>query len=257
MDDVMRWLEVATDILNAQQPEDAHARFVEALMGTVHADLATRVGLDPEAPEAIDITVSARTRVPPREHWPEADDARAHPLNQYYASSDDRAPVRLPDLLSDGWQLGEEARAAQDALGITVHQLALPCAPGPGEFDGWVLLNEDGFSDHDLERLTALQGLLVGLDRHIRQYRRLTAVDGSREVPQLLTPRERLVLALVAAGSTADGIAARLAISPRTVHKHQENLYRKLGAVDRLSAVLRGQELGLLPSGPVARSSMR
>jgi hypothetical protein len=30
------------------------------------------------------------------------------------------------------------------------------------------------------------------------------------------------------------------------VHKHQENLYRKLGAVDRLSAVLEAQRAGLL-----------
>ncbi|MGO2809736.1 LuxR C-terminal-related transcriptional regulator [Glutamicibacter arilaitensis] len=39
-------------------------------------------------------------------------------------------------------------------------------------------------------------------------------------------------------------------ISPRAVHKHQENLYRKLGAVDRLSAVLRAQQCGLLATPP-------
>jgi DNA-binding NarL/FixJ family response regulator len=60
---------------------------------------------------------------------------------------------------------------------------------------------------------------------------------------------------MLAAGSTAEGIAARLAISPRTVHKHQENLYRKLGACDRLSAVLSAQQLGLVPiPGTVTRA---
>ena len=59
--------------------------------------------------------------------------------------------------------------------------------------------------------------------------------------PPALTPRERVVLELLATGSTAEGVAARLAISPRTVHKHQEHLYRKLGACDRLSAVLAAQ----------------
>ena len=63
-----------------------------------------------------------------------------------------------------------------------------------------------------------------------------------------LTPRERVVLDHIARGHTVEGIAARLSISPRTVHKHQEHLYRKLGAVDRLSAVLSAQRLGLIES---------
>ena len=63
-----------------------------------------------------------------------------------------------------------------------------------------------------------------------------------------LTPRERIVLDHLARGGTVEGLAARLAISPRTVHKHQEHLYRKLGAVDRLSAVLSAQRLGLVGS---------
>ncbi|MFJ9323925.1 response regulator transcription factor [Streptomyces globisporus] len=41
-------------------------------------------------------------------------------------------------------------------------------------------------------------------------------------------------------------IGGRLGISPRTVHKHLNALYRKLGAADRLSAVLRAQDPGLL-----------
>lgn len=53
-----------------------------------------------------------------------------------------------------------------------------------------------------------------------------------------------------ATGSIVEAIARRLLISPRTVHKHQQNLYRKLGAIDRLSAVLRAQEAGLLPQPP-------
>lgn len=64
---------------------------------------------------------------------------------------------------------------------------------------------------------------------------------------------ERIVLTLLARGSTAASIGLQLRVSPRTVHKHQEHLYRKLGAVDRLSAVLLAQEAGLLP-GPGPRS---
>ncbi len=35
-------------------------------------------------------------------------------------------------------------------------------------------------------------------------------------------------------------------ISPRTVNKHIENIYRKLGTHDRITTVLRGQAMGFL-----------
>ncbi|MBM7774780.1 DNA-binding NarL/FixJ family response regulator [Actinokineospora baliensis] len=65
--------------------------------------------------------------------------------------------------------------------------------------------------------------------------------------PVRLTPREQEVLDLLCAGHSATGMARRLGLSPRTVTKHQERLYRKLGTSDRLGAVLRAQRLGLVP----------
>jgi ATP/maltotriose-dependent transcriptional regulator MalT len=61
-----------------------------------------------------------------------------------------------------------------------------------------------------------------------------------------VTGREREVLKLLATSSTAARIGRELRISERTVHKHLENLYGKLGVHDRLAAVLRAQDLGLL-----------
>lgn len=46
----------------------------------------------------------------------------------------------------------------------------------------------------------------------------------------VLTPRERTVLALVLEGHSSKQIARQLGISHYTVHKHRENLMRKLGA---------------------------
>ena len=48
-----------------------------------------------------------------------------------------------------------------------------------------------------------------------------------------LSGRERDVVALVAAGASDQHIARALAISPRTVGKHLENVYRKLGTPGR------------------------
>jgi DNA-binding CsgD family transcriptional regulator len=69
----------------------------------------------------------------------------------------------------------------------------------------------------------------------------------------LLTPREQDVLVLLAAGSTARAIAGQLQVSPRTVCKHLEHIYAKLGVGDRLSAVSQAHSLGLLPL-PVRRT---
>ena len=45
----------------------------------------------------------------------------------------------------------------------------------------------------------------------------------------MLSPREREVLALVAEGRANDEIAAELHLSVRTVERHLQNVYGKLG----------------------------
>lgn len=54
-----------------------------------------------------------------------------------------------------------------------------------------------------------------------------------------LTEREREVLALVAAGKTNGEIATILAISARTVQKHLEHIFQKLGVETRTAAAVR------------------
>jgi DNA-binding CsgD family transcriptional regulator len=59
-----------------------------------------------------------------------------------------------------------------------------------------------------------------------------------------ITERERQILALVAAGKTNAEIASVLAISPRTVQKHLEHIFQKLGVETRTAAAVRA--LGVL-----------
>jgi len=51
-----------------------------------------------------------------------------------------------------------------------------------------------------------------------------------------ITPREAEVLACVASGMTNTQVGRKLAISVRTVIKHLEHLYRKLGVTNRVAA---------------------
>jgi DNA-binding CsgD family transcriptional regulator len=67
---------------------------------------------------------------------------------------------------------------------------------------------------------------------------------GSKE---LITARQHVVLCYLSEGLTAAAIARRLCLSARTVEKHLENLYRALGARDRLEAVIKARDGGLLP----------
>lgn len=53
-----------------------------------------------------------------------------------------------------------------------------------------------------------------------------------------VTPREREILALVAAGKTNREIAAVLTISARTVQKHLEHVFQKLGVETRTAAAI-------------------
>lgn len=64
----------------------------------------------------------------------------------------------------------------------------------------------------------------------------LTASRGSGR--RLLSPREREVLQLSATGLTADAIASELFLSVETIRTHTRNAVRKLGARNRLHAVV-------------------
>ena len=62
----------------------------------------------------------------------------------------------------------------------------------------------------------------------------------------LLSPREREILGLIAAGELAPDIARRLGLSPATVRTHLQHLYEKLGVSDRAAAVAAAMRRGML-----------
>jgi DNA-binding CsgD family transcriptional regulator len=64
-------------------------------------------------------------------------------------------------------------------------------------------------------------------------------LDAAHLVQLPLTDREREVLALVVAGKTNGEIATILAISARTVQKHLEHIFQKLGVETRTAAAVR------------------
>ncbi|MBA2534361.1 MAG: response regulator transcription factor [Rubrobacter sp.] len=72
------------------------------------------------------------------------------------------------------------------------------------------------------------------------------SADEPPEHPAGLTPREVDVLELVATGMTNVQVAQRLFLSPRTVHRHLNSIYHKLGVRSRTAATRFALEHGLL-----------
>ena len=62
-----------------------------------------------------------------------------------------------------------------------------------------------------------------------------------------LTPREYEVLSETAAGRSAVAVGELLGLSPRTVHKHLERAYRKVGVRGRLAATAAMRQLDEQP----------
>jgi DNA-binding NarL/FixJ family response regulator len=60
-----------------------------------------------------------------------------------------------------------------------------------------------------------------------------------------LTPRERDVLAALAAGATTAQIAASLGLSGKTVRNHLSNIFTKLRVTDRTQAAIKARAHGL------------
>ena len=94
----------------------------------------------------------------------------------------------------------------------------------------------------DGERLfttAQMQGAIAELGRRAKKARTSDLSEG-------LTAREREVLGHAARGLTVGQMARRLHLSPRTVETHLARAYRRLGVRNRVQALARASDLGLI-----------
>ncbi len=124
--------------------------------------------------------------------------------------------------------------------------LTLPAGParlpGPGRTLRLFLFRESGSDFCEADR-----ALLTLLRPHLHQAY-LDAERRRHPAPEL-TPRQRQLLDLVAAGYTNAQIARRLDIAEGTVRKHVENIRRRLQVPSRTAAVTRALAHPGLPAG--------
>jgi len=190
--------------------------------------------------------------------------AHVHPmLLSYRARPGDMAPLRMSDLIAvRAWRSHPVYSEVYSSLGA-VYQICVAIIPyRDGAGAGWGF-NRTGrdFTGNELELVARLQPVLIALNQASTRAFGATAPGQGTAVASRdemvakagLTPREVRVLELLAAGLTANAIGHACRISPRTVRKHLENIYAKLGCHDRLMAVRRAADLGLVGSWPRER----
>jgi DNA-binding CsgD family transcriptional regulator len=108
-------------------------------------------------------------------------------------------------------------------------ELIMPLPAPPGIARRLVFFRGPGRPFGDTERDAAAL-----LQPHVAEALRM---QSRRAASQLLTVRQRELLALVAAGYDNIAIACRLGLSPATVRKHLENAFTRLEVSSRTAAV--------------------
>ena len=124
--------------------------------------------------------------------------------------------------------------------GIPVeHQVAISL-PGPDQEVIGVAMSRarHDFCDEDRALLSVLRAPLMAALLRARRRRQAGQVYTCSELADL-TERELQILRLVADGRTNASIAHALGVSPRTVAKHLEHIYRKVRVSSRAAAVSR------------------
>ncbi len=150
-----------------------------------------------------------------------------HPLVRYHAYQGGRGTQRISDSLPIE-QFRRSALYNDYYRRIRIdHAMALPIYVRDGVLVSFVLnRTRRNFTDRERALLDVLRPHLA------RVYRRLNRLGG-------LTAREAEVLRWVAAGKSDAQIAAILHISARTVQKHLQHSYEKLGVESRTAAAMR------------------
>ncbi|BCW75901.1 helix-turn-helix transcriptional regulator [Arthrobacter sp. NicSoilB11] len=244
------WLELVGEIL--QRPPGPAARFEEQLLALIT--------------ESFNGACSTRNHVarkwdnriidcwPPRyiPNEPPGDfDYRNQPLLRWHAFTGQTGPQsigRVPEAIA-----GRSMKQAWDDMARpwnVNHELSIPLQLGGDDMDSYLVQRPDDFTEQEFELASMLQPVLTGLAAHLRLAPSNPAAL-TKDATIELTLREMAIMMLLSQGATAENMARKLRISPRTAEKHLEHIYRKLDVGDRLMAVQRAYELGLLAPADV------
>ena len=162
-----------------------------------------------------------------------------HPAVISFQRDPDDGLRRLSDLVSDRQLYRTRAfREGLYLLDVNRQLVFMTSGPSTHIFRGWSM-NRWGrdFTDNEVELARRLWPMLRLLDQAYEGQRLVSM--GTLPEGYGLTSRELEILRLLAQGLTGVAIGHLLGISPRTVAKHLEHAYAKLGCTNRIDALRR------------------
>lgn len=180
----------------------------------------------------------------------------AHPLARYYSTHATTAPLSTTQVPFSG---GTGERDYEDELRACQieNHVWIPIERGSaGVLVVGVCRPAEPFDDQSLRLALLAQGVIVALHRHwqvlddwVSGHPLATGAYAAADESHL-TARQVVVLSLVAQGMTSRAIGDRLHISARTVERHLQNIYGRLGVSDRVSAVRLAAFAGIIATLP-------
>jgi DNA-binding CsgD family transcriptional regulator len=236
-DDYRRILDLLHEIEDSPDLSRFATRLLDNLRKVVDCDIAGYTEVSP--------SFSAGFTDPPNAMFPGLEELFArlqhqHPLIKNFAETRDGRAYQISDFLSpEEWEATEIYREIYAPMGVW-QQMAIGLGTSNGTIVGVTVSKSDRtpFSERDREVLTLL-------GRHLshahavamrNQGRKITVRPLSHLTDMGLTQREAEVVRWVALGKTNGEIGAIFGISPRTVQKHLQKIYDKLGVQGRTAA---------------------
>lgn len=212
------------------------------------------VSINEVGPRPADMRSVIRPALPERFHELWARHGHENPLIERFDRTRDTRPYRFSDVVSpDELHALALYRKFYAVLGVE-HQIAFIVKVSPPLYVGIALSRgTHDYTDAERALLDRARPYLVQIYRAALAHSTLAEELGAREptgvgverlVEAGLTPREAVVLAHVARGLSNADIAAELRVSERTVGKHLQHCYDKLGASNRSHAAAIAWGLG-------------
>jgi len=250
---IVDWLCSVMELLREPMTTMPTQKILDRLRACYDSTVASWNWRNPDGEIGMTFTPKDIVQTPTRNACPDNAFSDSHPLVRWFVTDQNAAPpTNSPKpttaVSDDRWltQLGMECQLRIPYRLDATTSRTYSVARGGREY-----------SDDDLTLARHIQQSLITVDRQICVLSRFSAEDATAATATdfQLTGRELAVLQLLAEGRTTRASARRLGCAPRTVEKHLERCFRKLGVSDRLNAVRVATQAGLVAHSPAADTS--
>lgn len=248
-EDAGRLVELIGDTFGLLEIEELRWGLLAALRNVLPSDYASLNDVGP-TPDTVVSIIEPEQPSASYELW--AQHAQENPILRHYLRTGDGGAVRFSDVISmEEMHELPIYKKLYAPMGVE-HQIAFTLPGAPGRVLAIALSRgESNYSDAERAFLNRARPFLIQAYRNALAFESLRSGQSNGHAERIvgglrsagLTRREAEVVQMLALGGSNQHIASVLGISYRTVGKHLEHGFRKLGVGDRSAAAGRAWEL--------------